>query len=152
MLKFLLKDYFNCSKTLRQQTSCSNTTAPLHISILSLKRDIFPWHHIPRQMSWPSWNYRVATKVTQLRAPLFSLLGLSQGHNLSTSCITVLTGTAVMSVDEDKLSRVKDEIEFRWDVCRHHLWKPRWAHIKDRLLGHCCGTIRFPVCEFNKSY
>jgi hypothetical protein len=59
---------------------------------------------------------------------------------------------AVMSVDEAVLRRVWGEIAFRWDVCcivsGSHIEHPR---TKTWMLGHCCGVIRFPICDPNQN-
>jgi hypothetical protein len=58
---------------------------------------------------------------------------------------------AVMSVDEDTLSRVWGEITITWGLCPI----TRGSHIehlrtKTWMLGHCCRAISFPICDLNK--
>jgi hypothetical protein len=60
----------------------------------SLQGHIFPWYHIPQQVSWQRPTYRVAATVTRPHPPRFSFLGLRQGQRVRSSFTAVLKWTA----------------------------------------------------------
>jgi hypothetical protein len=49
------------------------------------------------------------------------------------------------------LHTVWDETAFRWDIC-HITCGSHIEHLRTKtvMLGHCCGAIYFPICDFNK--